>query len=422
MKDKNELLTRWEALLEHKDVPAIDDNYRKIVTAKLLENTRQVHNEELGMLTESAAPTQTTAAIANFDPVIISMVRRSMPNLVAFDVAGVQPMNGPTGYIFAMKSRYNGKGNDTVTTSDTEALFNEADTAFTGTSGQTGNDPFDVSTYSAGTGVDTTTLEGLGTSGNEFSKMGFTIERATVEAVGRGISADYTTEMAHDMKLIHGLDAENELAKILSTEVLAEINREMIRTINTKSVLGCSGTSVSGTFDLSADADGRWAVEKFKSLLFQIELEANAIAKGTRRGKGNKLICSSNVASALSAAGVLDYTPAMSTQLNVDDTGSTFAGMVGGRIGVYIDPYSTVDYATLVYRGNNPYDAGWFYCPYVPLSMVKATAEDTFQPRIGFKTRYAIQANPYVSTSTGPGANRSNNYGRIFKVLNINVA
>ena len=350
-------IKKWAPVLEHADATPITDSYKKAVTAKLLENTEVALKAERAQYGELNENNQTTGAVSNFDPVLISLVRRAMPNLIAYDVAGVQPMSGPTGLIFAMKARYNDTAPTTVTTADTEALgLDEPDTAFAA-----------PATTAAG--------EALGAAGGTaFGDMGFTIEKAVVEAKTRGLKAEYTMELAQDLKAIHNLDAESELANILSTEILAEINREVINTINAKAIVGFNGAVTPGTtdtFDLSADADGRWAVEKFKSLMFQIEVEANKIATTTRRGKGNFIICSSNVASALAAAGVLDYAPALATNLQVDATGNTFAGVLNGRMKVYVDPYAGPDYVTVGYRGTNAYDAGLFYCPYVPLTMVR---------------------------------------------------
>ena len=417
-------LKKWAPVLEHADAPEIKDNYRKAVTAKLLENTERALNEERGingMLNENNT---TTGSITSYDPVLISLVRRAMPNLIAYDVAGVQPMSGPTGLIFAMKARYNdvdspGAGN--VTTADTEALFNEADTDFGGAGTHGGTDPYGTLDspqvdYTTGTGIATATAEAA-----TPAELGFTIEKATVTAKTRQLKAEYTMELAQDLKAIHGLDAESELANILSAEILAEINREVIRSINSTAKTGASNVGTDGLFDMVADADGRWAVEKFKSLIYQLEVEANKIAQETRRGKGNFVIASSNVASALAAAGQLDYAPAMSTNLNVDDTGNTFAGVLNGRLKVYVDPYAGGDYATVGFRGSNPYDAGLFYCPYVPLTMVRAVDETTFQPKIAFKTRYGLQANPFVTTAAGIGSANANQYFRSIRVGNINV-
>ena len=401
-------IKKWAPVLEHADATPITDSYKKAVTAKLLENTEVALKQERAQYGELNENNQATGSVSNFDPVLISLVRRAMPNLIAYDVAGVQPMSGPTGLIFAMKARYNDTAPTTVTTADTEALgLDEPDTAFAA-----------PATTAAG--------EALGAAGGTaFGDMGFTIEKAVVEAKTRGLKAEYTMELAQDLKAIHNLDAESELANILSTEILAEINREVINTINAKAIVGFNGAVTPGTtdtFDLSADADGRWAVEKFKSLMFQIEVEANKIATTTRRGKGNFIICSSNVASALAAAGVLDYAPALATNLQVDATGNTFAGVLNGRMKVYVDPYAGPDYVTVGYRGTNAYDAGLFYCPYVPLTMVRAVDESTFQPKVAFKTRYGMQQNPFVGTATGVGVDASNSYFRRFLVTNINVA
>jgi len=432
------LVEKWAPVLNEESAGVIKDYHRKAVTAAILENQEVAMREEAaqysGFLTETAPATNNTSA-ANWNPVLISLVRRAMPNLMAYDICGVQPMTGPTGLIFAMKSRYTGgsTGND-------EALFNEANTRFSGT--QTGAaQPADGSGISAATdsdstadddrstalatpGMTTDSAEAIGDSAaNAIANMGFTIEKATVTAKSRALKAEYTLELAQDLKAIHGLDAETELANILSTEILAEINREVVRTINSQAKTGAlqTNTAVNGIFDIQTDADGRWSVEKFKGLVLQIEREANVIAKETRRGKGNFIVCSSDVASALSASGMLDYAPAMSVALNVDDTGNTFAGTLNGRTRVYIDPYATTDYITVGYKGTNPYDAGLFYCPYVPLTMVRAVAEDSFQPRIGFKTRYGMVSNPFVGAtpSDGLAAAKSNQYYRLFRVDNI---
>jgi len=410
-------IKKWAPVLEHADAAPITDSYKKAVTAKLLENTEVALKAERAQYGELNENNQTTGAVSNFDPVLISLVRRAMPNLIAYDVAGVQPMSGPTGLIFAMKARYNDSTPaGIITDADTEALgIDEADTAFSG--------PHDGATAGGGVAGAGETLGGP--TGAAFGDMGFTIEKAVVEAKTRGLKAEYTMELAQDLKAIHNLDAESELANILSTEILAEINREVINTINAKAIVGFNGAVTPGTtdtFDLSADADGRWAVEKFKSLMFQIEVEANKIATTTRRGKGNFIICSSNVASALAAAGVLDYAPALATNLQVDATGNTFAGVLNGRMKVYVDPYAGPDYVTVGYRGTNAYDAGLFYCPYVPLTMVRAVDESTFQPKVAFKTRYGMQQNPFVGTATGVGVDASNSYFRRFLVTNINVA
>jgi hypothetical protein len=443
MQSYDKLIEKWAPVLNEESAGSIQDHHKKAVTAAVLENQEIALREERaahqGFLAEDAPAGANTGSIGTWDPVLISLVRRSMPNLMAYDVAGVQPMTGPTGLIFAMKSRY-GAG----TTGSTEALFNEANTAFGGTqvaggNGAAGASGLDVANAGSpntidsdrvtannntGAGMTTDSAEALGdSSGNAFAQMGFTIEKSTVTAKSRALKAEYSLELAQDLKAIHGLDAETELANILSTEILAEINREVIRTINSQAKTGAlqSNVAVNGIFDLSSDADGRWSVEKFKGLIVQIEREANTIAKETRRGKGNFIICSSDVASALAASGMLDYTPALSTNLNVDDTGNTFAGVLNGRTRVYIDPYATVDYVTVGYKGTNPYDAGIFYCPYVPLTMVRAVGEDNFQPKIGFKTRYGMASNPFVGATPADGlaAAKSNQYYRIFRVDNI---
>ena len=440
----NKLVDKWAPVLEHSDAPAIESKYKRSVTARLLENQEIALQEERNHsnfnLNETAA-NATGSGVDNFDPVLISLVRRAMPNLIAYDIAGVQPMTGPTGLIFAMKSRYSTQGG-------TEALFNEADTAFAGITAQEA-DPTGLAgatdadtdgsiadtanadiTSTFGTGISTALGEARGThvpgaaiaGANAFGEMAFSIEKSTVTAKSRALKAEYTMELAQDLKAVHGLDAEGELANILSAEILAEINREMIRTILTKAKIGAlqSSTAVSGVFDVATDSDGRWMAEKFKGLVMQLEREANVISKETRRGKGNFVVCSSDVASALAAAGVLDYSPALSTNLNVDDTGNTFAGVLNGRMKVYIDPYATIDFACVGYRGSNPYDAGMFYCPYVPLTMVKAIGETDFQPRIGFKTRYGMVTNPFVAVD-GVGTDRANPYFRIFRVDDIMV-
>ncbi len=434
------LIEKWSPVLNEESAGAITDYNRRAVTAAVLENQEKALQEqraEMGsFLSENAAsPANNTGSVSNFDPVLISLVRRAMPNLIAYDVAGVQPMNGPTGLIFAMKARYQGGS-----TSNREALFNEAETQFSGDSSGT-HDSDNVSGFNgispsgdsadamrltslAATGMPTVDAEAMGSSGgSSFHEMGFTIEKSTVTAVSRALKAEYTVELAQDLKAIHGLDAETELANILSTEILAEINREVIRTINSQAKTGALQANVTknGIFNLSSDADGRWSAEKFKGLTVQLDREANVIAKETRRGKGNVVICSSDVATALAAAGSLDYSPAVSANLQVDDTGNTFAGTLNGRIKVYIDPYANTDYVTVGYKGTNPYDAGVFYCPYVPLQMVKAIGEDNFQPRIGFKTRYGMASNPFVGSTPANGlaAVKTNPYYRIFRVDNI---
>jgi hypothetical protein len=413
---------KWAPILEAQDAPKFKDNYRKSITAVLLENQEKALREEnaqAAYLSEGNSIGDGTGAVKTWDPVLISLVRRAMPNIVAYDIAGVQPMTMPTGLIFAMRSQYqNAAGANTA-----EALFNKPDTAFSGpvTTAQgealTGNANNADGTNAAGRTTGPKTSGGTTTPGG-FGQMGFTVDKTTVTAKTRALKAEYSMELAQDLKAVHGLDAEAELANILSTEILAEINREVIDTVNLKAVVG----GVSGGFDLDQDADGRWAVEKFKSLLFQIEIEANAVAKATRRGKANFVLCSSNVASALAAAGVLDYAPALATNLNVDDTGNVFAGMVNGRLKVFIDPFAADDYVTVGYRGTNAYDAGMFYCPYVPLTMVRAVDPDTFQPKIGFKTRYGLVANPFAGNPTangGTGDNAANPYFRKFTVTGI---
>ena len=398
----DQLIEKWAPVLDETSAGEITDSHRRAVTAAVLENQEKALIEEQaasqGFITE-AAPANATSSVNNFDPVLISLVRRAMPNLIAYDICGVQPMNGPTGLIFAMKARYQGGS-----TSNREALFNEAETQFSGDSSGT-HDSDNASGWNgvdsegarltslAAGGMPTADAEALGsTGGSSFQEMGFTIERQTVTAKSRALKAEYSLELAQDLKAIHGLDAETELANILSTEILAEINREVIRTVNSQAKTGAQQANVTakGIFNVSSDADGRWSAEKFKGLTVQIDREANTIAKETRRGKGNVVICSSDVATALAAAGTLDYSPAISNNLQVDDTGNTFAGVLNGRLRVYIDPYANTDYINVGYKGTNSYDAGVFYCPYVPLQMVKAVGEDTFQPKIGFKTRYGL--------------------------------
>ena len=429
----DQLIEKWAPVLNEESAGAITDHHRKAVTAAILENQERALTEERaamgGFLTETG-PTNSVAGgqVSNWDPILISLVRRAMPNLMAYDLCGVQPMSGPTGLIFAMKSNYQPTG--------TEALgLDEAETAFSGNAGTLGQDVdgsgmsgFDSAggrvVDAVGRPMSTEKAEGLGRDTGDFQEMGFTIEKTAVTAKSRALKAEYSLELAQDLKAIHGLDAETELANILSTEILAEINREIVRSINFQAKLGVQTSNVAlpGVFDLSTDADGRWSAEKFKGLAMQIEREANVIAKETRRGKGNIIVCSSDVATALAASGQLDYTPGAG--LNIDDTGNTFAGTLNGRLRVFIDPYATTNYCTVGYKGTNPYDAGMFYCPYVPLQMVKAVAEDTFQPKIGFKTRYGMAANPFVS---GPGqhdmANTAgaNTYYRIFRVDNLMV-
>ena len=458
MFNAEQLQEKWAPILDYQGLDGIRDSHRRMVTAVLLENQERTLREEREFLYE--APTVNTQSstgnpgfsgsasspVAGFDPVLISLIRRAMPNLVAYDLAGVQPMNGPTGLIFAMRSKYKTQGG-------TEALFNEPDSAFSGqdsgfnnttgwtdgavglgTTSQQGTNPGllnpqsgqTATTYNVGQAMRTDDAENLGTS-EQFNEMAFSIEKITVTAKSRALKAEYSLELAQDLKAIHGLNAEAELANLLSTEILAEINREVIRTIYGVAESGAQANVASaGTFDLDVDSNGRWSVEKFKGLIFQIERDANAIAQRTRRGKGNMILCSADVASALTMAGVLDYTPALNANLNVDDTGNTFAGVLQGKYKVYIDPYSAnvsaSQYYVVGYKGSSPYDAGLFYCPYVPLQMVRAVGENTFQPKIGFKTRYGIVANPFAEgTDVGGGRllRNSNRYYRRVKVQNL---
>ncbi len=434
----DQLIEKWAPVLNEESAGTIQDQHRKAVTAAVLENQEREMKEQAAQLHE-AVPANSTADVANWNPVLIALVRRAMPNLMAYDICGVQPMSGPTGLIFAMKSQY--ETTRAGATAGNEALFGEAITGYAGDSAGTQDsdasglgDKVDANNDSSidnerqgpdfGGGMATAKAEALGSTGaSDFAEMGFTIEKATVTAKSRALKAEYTLELAQDLKAIHGLDAETELANILSTEIMAEINREVVRTINSqaKTGAGTANTAINGIFNIQTDADGRWSVEKFKGLILQIEREANTIAKETRRGKGNFMVCSSDVASALAASGMMDYTPAMSTNLNVDDTGNTFAGVLNGRMRVYIDPYSSGDYINVGYKGTNPYDAGLFYCPYVPLTMVRAVGEDTFQPKIGFKTRYGMVSNPFVGStpSNGLATAKTNQYYRIFRVDNI---
>ena len=436
----DKLVEKWAPVLNEESAGTIQDAHRKAVTAAVLEN------QEIALKEEQSLTEITQAAnVANWNPVLIALVRRAMPNLVAYDICGVQPMTGPTGLIFAMKSTFQ-KTKAGVSSGD-EALFNEAPVGYSGDSATTGNGSLgpsglagtldgdndstiidSESTHVPVIGDAYTTAEaevlGTGSSPTEtIADMGFTIEKATVTAKSRALKANYTLELAQDLKAIHGLDAETELANILSTEILSEINREVVRTVNRQAKIGSRQASnqTLGIFDLATDADGRWSVEKYKGLIMQIERESNVIAKETRRGKGNFILCSSDVAAALNAAGMLDYTPALSANLNVDDTGNTFAGVLNGRTRVYIDPFSTRDYINVGYKGTNPYDAGLFYCPYVPLTMVKAVGEEDFQPRIGFKTRYGMVSNPFVGSSPANGLanDRTNQYYRITAINNI---
>jgi len=442
-----QLQEKWAPVLEHEGLDKIQDSHKKAVTAVLLENQEKFQREQnafgnSGLLTEQ--PTNSTgSSVDNFDPVLISLIRRAMPNLIAYDLAGVQPMSGPTGLIFAMRSRYKDQ-------SGTEAFYNEADSAFSGqpagsnvetgfvdgtvglgTTSQSGTNPGALNpststtqkSYDVGQGMITSQAEKLdGTGADAFNEMAFSIEKVTVTAKSRALKAEYSLELAQDLKAIHGLNAEAELANILSTEILAEINREVIRTIYKSAETGAAAnTATAGEFDLDIDSNGRWSVEKFKGLIFQIERDANAIAQQTRRGKGNVILTSADVASALTMAGVLDYTPALNANLNVDDTGNTFAGTLNGKYKVYIDPYSANSaanqYYVVGYKGSSPYDAGLFYCPYVPLQMVRAVGENSFQPKIGFKTRYGIVANPFAEGTTAGlgtvGVNNNKYYRRV---------
>ena len=447
---------KWQPVLDHPDLPEVKDSYKRAVTSMVLENQEKSLKEDAAFLSEAAPTNATGSSIQNWNPILISLVRRAMPNLIAYDIAGVQPMSGPTGLIFAMRSRYTSQ-------SGGEALFDEADTDFSarnkaGSSvsgqsvAQTGenpavlNDSIGTSTgYTTGTGMTTAYAEALGDSStNHFAEMAFSIEKSTVTAKSRALKAEYTMELAQDLKAIHGLDAETELSNILSAEILAEINREVVRTVYRTAEVGAAdndnshaaiNTTTAGIFDLDTDSNGRWSVERFKGLMFQLERDANTIAQRTRRGKGNMIICSSDVASALQMAGVLDYTPALNNNLNIDDTGNTFAGVLNGKYKVYIDPYAanmasnaspTKQYYVVGYKGTSPYDAGLFYCPYVPLQMVRAVGQDNFQPKIGFKTRYGMVANPFAGasasgniTADGVGAINANRYYRRVQVTNI---
>ena len=442
------LQEKWQPVLEHPDLPKIEDSYKRAVTTVILENQERAVREDASFVTEAApanfgATYPDTGGVAKWDPVLISLVRRAMPNLIAYDVCGVQPMTGPTGLIFAMKSRYGSQAG-------AEALFNEANTEFSGDNATTNNagasgdaqagtnpailnDSPSAGTYTTASGLTNATVEALGdASTNAFAEMAFSIDKVTVTARSRALKAEYTMELAQDLKAIHGLDAETELANILSSEILAEINREVVRTIYGHAYAGAQvNTTTAGIFDLDTDSNGRWSVEKFKGLLYQLEREANAIGQKTRRGRGNIIICSADVASALQMAGVLDYAPALATNLNVDDTGNTFAGVLNGKFKVYVDPYSAnVDakqFFVAGYKGSSPYDSGLFYCPYVPLQMVRAVGQDSFQPKIGFKTRYGMVQNPFATTrgtgvldvSGAVGAADQNLYYRRVKVTNI---
>ena len=446
MYNSENLQEKWQPVLQHPDLPEIKDSYKKAVTSVILENQEKAMKEDASFLSEAAPNNATGANINNYDPILISLVSRAMPNLIAYDICSVQPMTGPTGLIFAMKSRFGAQDG-------TEALFNEPDVGFSNddaagdlnSTTMTGTNPgllvnasgsADNSAYTTGgadygstTGGGMTTAEGeaLGdAAANSFAEMSFSIEKSTVTAKTRALKAEYTMELAQDLKAIHGIDAETELSNILSSEILAEINREVVRTIYRSAKAGASiNTTNAGVFDLDTDSNGRWSVEKFKGLMFQIERDANVIAQETRRGKGNMLITSSDVASALQMAGVLDYAPALNNNLQVDDTGNTFAGVLNGRYRVYIDPYAAnnaaAQYYVVGYKGTSPYDAGIFYCPYVPLQMVRAVGENTFQPKIGFKTRYGVAQNPFATSSATDviAGNQDNTYYRRVRVANL---
>ena len=407
------LQEKWQPVLEHPDLPKIEDSYKRAVTTLLLDNQEKALKEDAQYLTEVAPVNAMSGGqMDTWDPILISLVRRAMPNLIAYDVCGVQPMTGPTGLIFAMRSSF-------ISQDGAEALMDESfpdisnqnaagtigggDVGATETNPAVLNDSPSAGTYASATGMTLAQAEALGDSGtNAFAEMAFSIEKSTVTAVSRALKAEYTMELAQDLKAIHGLDAETELANILSSEILAEINREVVRSLYVTAVAGAQvNTTTAGIFDLDTDSNGRWSVEKFKGLMFAIERDANAIGQQTRRGKGNMIICSADVASALQMAGVLDYTPALNNSLNVDDTSTTFAGTMNGRFKVYVDPYSAnvaaSQYYVCGYKGTSPYDAGFFYCPYVPLQMVRAVGENSFQPKIGFKTRYGLAANPFAA-------------------------
>ena len=432
------LQEKWQPVLEHPELPKIGDAYRRAVTTLILENQEKSMKEDRAFLGEAAPTNATGSAIDNWDPILISLVRRSMPNLIAYDICGVQPMSGPTGLIFAMRARAtNQTGKEALADPLIPDLSNQDAAGNTGGGDQSGtnpavlNDSPSAGTYSFVTGMTTTQGETLGDGTDEFAEMAFSIEKHTVTAVTRALKAEYTMELAQDLKAIHGLDAETELANILSSEILMEINREVVRTIYNTAVAGAQvNTTTAGIFDLDTDSNGRWSVEKFKGLLFAIERDANAIGQETRRGKGNIIITSADVASALQMAGVLDYTPALSSNLNVDDTTTTFAGVLNGRYRVYIDPYAAnvaaKQYYIVGYKGTSPYDAGVFYCPYVPLQMVRAVGENSFQPKIGFKTRYGMAANPFHTGTVAASAEgaisltaNTNKYYRRVQVTNL---
>ena len=431
-----QLQKKWKPILEHPDLPEIKDAYRRSVTAMVLENQQKAMTEERQGLYEAAPENKTGGNVDNYDPILISLIRRAVPQLIAYDVAGVQPMTGPTGLIFAMKARY-------ASQTGSEALFDEADSDFAGedAASNTGSatahtgtaiasDTGSSANFLTGTGMTTAEGETLGDGTDEFAEMAFNIDKVTVTAKTRALKAEYTMELAQDLKAVHGLDAETELANILSSEILAEINREVIRTIYLQAKAGAQiNTTTAGTFDLDTDSNGRWSVEKFKGLIMSIERDANAVGQQTRRGKGNIIVCSSDVASALAMAGQLDYNQALQG-VNADDTTTTFAGVLNGRFKVYVDPYinnvTAGQFYVVGYRGSSPFDAGIFYCPYVPLQMVRATGEQTFQPKIGFKTRYGLVSNPYVTTVVGGTTAdqevltaNTNQYYRKFKVSNL---
>ena len=407
------LQEKWQPVLEHPDLPRIEDSYKRAVTTLILENQEKALSEDKAFLGETAPVNAMSGGqMDTWDPILISLVRRAMPNLIAYDVAGVQPMTGPTGLIFAMRASFASQdgaealmdeAHPDITNQNAAGTIGGGDVGATETNPAVLNDSPSAGTYVSATGMTTAQSEALGDSAaNSFSQMAFSIEKSTVTAVTRALKAEYTMELAQDLKAIHGLDAETELANILSSEILAEINREVVRSLYVTAVKGASvNTTTAGIFDLDTDSNGRWSVEKFKGLMFQIERDANAIGQQTRRGKGNIIICSADVASALQMAGVLDYTPALNNNLNVDDTSTTFAGVMNGRYKVYVDPYSAnvaaSQYYVVGYKGTSPYDAGFFYCPYVPLQMVRAVGENSFQPKIGFKTRYGLAANPFAS-------------------------
>ena len=439
------LQEKWQPVLQHPDLPEIQDSYKRAVTTLILENQEKALKEDKNFLAETA-PTSFVggnAALDTWDPILISLVRRSMPNLIAYDICGVQPMTGPTGLIFAMRARFASMdgaealadeampGNADASNQNAAGTIGGGDVGATETNPAVLNDS-PAGTYTSATGMTTVQGEALGDSGtNAFGEMAFSIEKHTVTAVTRALKAEYTMELAQDLKAIHGLDAETELANILSSEILAEINREVVRNIYVSAVKGAqTNTTNAGIFDLDTDSNGRWSVEKFKGLMFAIERDANAIGQQTRRGKGNMILCSADVASALQMAGVLDYTPALNNNLNVDDTSTTFAGVMNGRYKVYVDPYAAnvaaSQYYVVGYKGTSPYDAGMFYCPYVPLQMVRAVGENSFQPKIGFKTRYGIAANPFHTGTVAAGADgaisissATNKYYRKVKVANL---